>query len=215
VTSRVAAVLATVALVAGCDGDDGESAAGTARSEAPASPPPPPDAGTRAGHGADVARVTVPPEPRDPPRATVVLSEGRRELARASEPGGAHEGAVGLAAPRLRGTTTGADANEGLARVRVSVSERISCEGSGGRRFARERIRYFPPPQVERIRSRPGARLPARRTRSIAVELGRGRCGAGARPVAVSGELWGEAINGSGLEAVTPHIRFRYESRSA
>ena len=35
------------------------------------------------------------------------------------------------------------------------------------------------------------------------------RCG-DARAIAVRGELWGEAINGSGLEAVTPHLRFRW-----
>ena len=29
---------------------------------------------------------------------------------------------------------------------------------------------------------------------------------------AVHGELWGEAINGSGLEAVTPHLKFVYEA---
>jgi hypothetical protein len=28
----------------------------------------------------------------------------------------------------------------------------------------------------------------------------------------VRGELWGEAINGSGLEAVTPHLQFVYEA---
>lgn len=32
----------------------------------------------------------------------------------------------------------------------------------------------------------------------------------GGRAARVHGELWGEAINGSGLEAVTPHLRFAY-----
>jgi hypothetical protein len=36
------------------------------------------------------------------------------------------------------------------------------------------------------------------------------RCGRDADGVAVQGELWGEAINGQGLEAVTPHIRVSY-----
>jgi hypothetical protein len=35
--------------------------------------------------------------------------------------------------------------------------------------------------------------------------LGRGRCGDG-EAEEVEAELWGEAINGSGLEAVTPHL---------
>lgn len=219
-TVRVVAAVAAAALLAGCDGGGDERAAAPERPAAGSQPrgsPPPPDAGTATGHAADRTRVTVPGKPLDPPRATVVLARagGRGELARAAEPGDGHAGVVTLAAPRLRGTTTGEDADDGVARVRVSVSERIACAGAGGRRFERERIRYFPPPQVERIRSRPGARLPARRSRSLAIRLGGRRCGRGARPVAVSGELWGEAINGSGLEAVTPHIRFRYESASA
>jgi hypothetical protein len=36
------------------------------------------------------------------------------------------------------------------------------------------------------------------------------RCGPDAQAVEVHGQLWGEAINGRGLEAVTPHIRFSY-----
>jgi hypothetical protein len=41
--------------------------------------------------------------------------------------------------------------------------------------------------------------------------LSESRCGAG-RLAAVHGQLWGDAINGSGLEAVTPHLRFVYEA---
>ena len=67
------------------------------------------------------------------------------------------------------------------------------------------RTRYFPPPQRERLRSNPGARLPTEKRRTLALALGRGRCGDG-EAVEVEAELWGEAINGSGLEAVTPHL---------
>lgn len=70
-------------------------------------------------------------------------------------------------------------------------------------------MRYYPPPQIERIRSRPGARLPTRRTRSRVLALATAGCGEG-ELIRVDGQLWGEAINGSGLEAVTPHIHFRY-----
>jgi hypothetical protein len=97
-----------------------------------------------------------------------------------------------------------------VARVRVSVKETITCAYPDGRRVERERSRYFPPPQIERIRSSPGARLPTRDARTVTVSLGRGRCPARAEPVAIAGELWGEAINGLGLEAVTPHVRFEY-----
>jgi len=55
---------------------------------------------------------------------------------------------------------------------------------------ARHCFRYHPPPQIERIRSSGEGTL-----------------------IGVDGKLWGEAINGSGLEAVTPPIRFRYRRR--
>jgi hypothetical protein len=93
--------------------------------------------------------------------------------------------------------------------VRVSIRELIDCRTPDGRESERPRIRYFPPPQIERIRSNPGARLPTTATRTLPLALAGDRCGR-AEPVAVHGELWGEAINGSGLEAVTPHLRFTW-----
>jgi hypothetical protein len=92
----------------------------------------------------------------------------------------------------------------------VSIRERITCQATDGRRFERARIRCFPPPQIESIDSNPDARLPVRAQRSRRLSLAGERCGADAKAVKVHGELWGEAINGDGLEAVTPHIRFLY-----
>lgn len=115
-----------------------------------------------------------------------------------------------LAAPRPRGTTLGEDRNGGVARVRVSISERIACRGVDGRHFERLRRRYFPPPQIERIRAAPGARLPTQRKRSLQLSLIGARCGPRADAVEVQGQLWGEAITGHGLEAVTPHIHFSF-----
>jgi hypothetical protein len=97
-----------------------------------------------------------------------------------------------------------------VARVRVSIREEIECRGDDGA-YRRLRTRYFPPPQIERIRSNPGARLPTRAKRSLPIRLSEARCVPG-RLTAVHGELWGEAINGSGLEAVTPHLKFVYEA---
>ncbi len=79
----------------------------------------------------------------------------------------------------------------------------------GDEEFERLRSRYFPPPQVGRVAGVPGAWSPTERTRSVAIPLALERCGS-ADPVAVEGELWGEAINGAGLEAVTRHIPFTY-----
>jgi hypothetical protein len=206
-----AALAALFLVLPGCGGDE-EQARAPAASPAPeASPAPPPDAGTRAGHGADVpAKVEVPDSDRTPPEATITLSSGGTRLGRASHPPGTvRAGVVRLGRPSLRGTTVGRDPDGGVARVRVSIKERITCLRRGsGTTFARLRTRYFPPPQIERIRSTPGAALPTRRVRSLELDVGSGRCGSGARPVSVHGELWGEAINGNGLEAVTPHVRF-------
>jgi hypothetical protein len=165
----------------------------------PASPAPP-------------RHVAVPERDPSPPTAAIALVRASGgTLAEASQPprGGTPD-AVTLDEPALRGIATGRDANGGIARVRVSIREEIECRDDDGP-YSRLRTRYFPPPQVERIRSNPGARLPTRATRSVPLRLSETRCGAG-RLTAVHGELWGEAINGSGLEAVTPHLRFVYEA---
>jgi hypothetical protein len=181
-------ILGAVLLVACADGDSAE--------REPAAP----------------ARVAVPERDPSPPTAAIALSRaGGGTLAEASQPPeGGTPPAVTLEQPMLRGTTTGRDPNGGIARVRVSIREEIECrQGEGG--YRRLRTRYFPPPQVERIRSNPGARLPTTAIRSVPLRLSEARCGAG-RLTAARGELWGEAINGSGLEAVTPHLRFVYEA---
>jgi hypothetical protein len=199
-------LLLGVVLLAGC-GDD----QATEKRE-PAPPAPPPDAGTQAGHGADQARVAVPARDPTPPSAKITLARADgTKLAETSQPGNATQHpTVTLDEPTLRGITVGLDANGGVARVRVSLREEVRCRAADGA-YRLLRTRYFPPPQVERIRSNPGARLPTRAQRSLPLRLSEGRCDAGGLG-AVHGELWGEAINGSGLEAVTPHLRFVYEA---
>jgi hypothetical protein len=207
--SALVVLLALVVLGAPACGDDDNR---TRPRAASAQPPPPPDAGTRAGHGADVSpTVEVPESDTSPPQATITLSAGGAPLGRASQPPGDRgEVLVPLRRLSLRGTTVGRDPDGGVARVRVSIMERITCRrGDSDATFTRLRRRYFPPPQIERIRSTPGTVLPTRRVRSLELQLGGRRCGPEARPRVVHGELWGEAVNGSGLEAVTPHVRFR------
>jgi hypothetical protein len=211
---KIPLLLLVAALLPGCNDDQTtEKPATEARQAArdePASPAPPPDAGTRAGHGADPGRVAVPERDPSPPTATITLARtDGTPLAETSrpEPASSPE-TVTLDEPALRGTTIGRDPDGGVARVRVSLREELDCRGADGA-YQRLRTRYFPPPQVERIRSNPGARLPTRATRSLPLSLSEARCHAG-RLAAVHGELWGEAINGSGLEAVTPHLRFVY-----
>ena len=153
----------------------------------------------------------MPPSDDSPPSARIVLSTtgGEAKAEAVQPPEGARAAEVELDAPRLRGTVIGTDFDGGVARVRVSIKETITCRADDGRTRTRPRVRYFPPPQVERIRSNPGASLPAAQRRTLTLNLAGDRCG-DARAIAVRGELWGEAINGSGLEAVTPHLRFRW-----
>ena len=202
-------VLLITILAAGCGGENDPDPRPASRPETAVIPAPPPDAGTSAGHGADPQRVAVPERDGSPPQATIELANAAGvTLARASQPGPPATRLVTLDEPRLRGTTRGRDANGGVARVRVSLRETLECRGPSGV-YTRLSTRYFPPPQIERIRSNPGALLPTTATRSLRLSLSERRCGAG-RLTAAHGELWGEAINGSGLEAVTPHLRFAY-----
>jgi hypothetical protein len=171
----------------------------------------PPDAGTARGHGADRRRVPVPDQDATPPQATIVLAPaGGNAPAQATIPGEPHDSVVRLPRPGLLGTTLGHDADSGIARVRVSMRERLVCRSAGGVTFERARLRYVPPPQTERIRSAPGALLSTRGRRAVPRDLSSARCGPGAEVMHAEGEVWGEAINGLGLEAVTPHIRFEY-----
>lgn len=186
---RIPCLAATlcVALAAGCDGD------------------------TAPDHGADPARVEVPRADDTPPSGTIalVLPDGR-VAAEASQPGEPPDDPVELEQPRLRGTMVGVDEESGAVRVRVSIKETITCRSRTGGIHLRARRLYFPPSQIERATASPGARIPARESRSRAIQLGRGRCPTGAVPAAVTGELWGDVTNGLGLEAVTPHIRFEW-----
>ena len=171
---------------------------------------PPPDAGTRAGHGADPQRVVVPESDDTPPSAVVSLQmRNGTTAAEAAQPGRAPHGVVRLDEPRVRATTVGSDQHSGVVRVRVSLREQITCRARSGQTGTRPRTRYVPPPQVERITARPGFRIPTRERRSVTLPLS-GGCPRGTTALRVEGELWGEAVNGLGLEAVTPHIRFAW-----
>jgi hypothetical protein len=184
--ARALALAAAILVATGCDGESGEDE---------------PVGG----------RVAVPDQDSSPPSAKTSLRRPAGEvLAEAAQPGDGEPHLVVLDQPRLRGTTVGVDAESGVPRVRVSITEVISCRFADGRVDERRKRLYFPPSQIERIRSSPGARIPVRETRSVVVALGRGRCPRGAETAAVRGELWGDATNGLGLEAVTPHIPFEW-----
>jgi hypothetical protein len=161
--------------------------------------------------GDEPARVTVPDSDDSAPSTTIELrdADGHARARASQPPEGDHPAPTTLHVPRLRAVAEGRDTDGGVARVRISIREEILCRHPGGREALRPRTRYFPPSQIERIRSNPGARLPTTVTRTLALALVGERCGR-AEPVSVRGELWGETTNGSGLESVTPHLRFRW-----
>ena len=208
------AAIALVAL-AGCGGDDEPSRPQPAPqpdAEAPAVAVP--DGGTQAGHGADATRVRVPERDRTPPTAVVSLVDERgTALATAEVLRDASPAHVELDGPLVRGVTVGTDPDSGVLRARVSVTEEIICRAhASGQTFTKLRTRYYPPPAIERMVAPPGARILSRKTRSRTHELVGDRCGPDAEAVAVRGELWGDVVNGSGLEGVSRHIRFTYEA---
>jgi hypothetical protein len=160
---------------------------------------------------ANPIRVAVPAHDDTPPEAVIIMRRlDGAQLGRHSQPPGpGHPRPITLTEPQVRATAVGRDPNGGVARVRVSISERIDCQSEDGRTEEVLRTRYFPPPQIETIRSNPGAPRPTALARTVPLSLVGDRCG-GAEATAVHGELWGEAINGAGLEAVTPHLRFSW-----
>jgi hypothetical protein len=224
-------VAVAVVLLAGCGGDeppraapqpDGDAPAAAAPDERPQAAPEDdspavavPDGGTQAGHGADRTRVTVPERDRTPPVAVVSLVDDRgATLATAEVFRDAQPAHVELDEPRVRGVTAGSDPDSGVLRARVSVTEEITCRPhAGGATFTKLRTRYYPPPQIERMVAPPGARILSRKTRARTHALVGGRCGPDAAMTAVRGQLWGDVVNGSGLEGVTRHIGFSYERR--
>jgi hypothetical protein len=214
---RTCAAIALV-LLAGCGGDE-PSQADPPRGAAPAPQGDDgpavavPDGGTQAGHGADPTRVEVPERDRTPPTAVVSLVDDRgAALATAEVFRDARPAHVELDRSVVRGLTVGTDPESGVLRARVSVTEVITCRAhASGETFTKLRTRYYPPPAIERMVAPPGARILSRKTRARTHALGGGRCGRDASMIAVRGELWGDVVNGSGLEGVSRHIRFTYE----
>ena len=192
------ATLLLVLAVAGCGGDDSTPAAKPEPEPEPrsASPAAPPDAGTRGGHRP--GRVAVPAADPTPPTATIAVGDVVAESP--SRPGD-RSAPIALRRPWLDATAIARD-GEGTGRVRLSVVYERRC-GSKTDRVTQ----YRPPAQIESIRLRPGAQAPTTRRRSARIAFRRG--------CSVSGEVYAEATNAHGLQAVSRHLRFRYAGRRA
>lgn len=106
---------------------------------------------------------------------------------------------VTLPEPAFRATAAGRDPEGGIGRIRLSVVTTTRC---GDR--TRRRVRYRPPPQIEDVALPPGARAPVERERSARVRLDAGE------GCTVTGEVWAEATDAHGRQAVTHHAGFRF-----
>ena len=175
-----------LAVLAGCGGED---------------PAPPreeprvavPDGGMRAGHGDEPRRVTVPRADATAPEA--VLRLGPAEAVS----GGRAPAPVRLEAPVLEPTAVGRD-KQGMTRIRVSLEARLRCGDE-----VVPLIRYFPPPEIGRPRSRPGgSRRPSARGGSGS------RSPARRRAEGAEGTLWADATSAWETEASSAPIRFTY-----
>ena len=182
------------------------------RARAAAAEPPvagPPDAGTRAGHGNDLAAqfertvrgaIRVPERDATPPLALLRLDAGAGEPVVHDSPVRAQRRpALRLARPELAATALIRDTDGGTGRIRVSVVYATRCNGQ-----ERQHGDYFPPAQVENVRIAPGVRVPVQRERSARVRFAAG-CD-------VSGKVFAEATNAAGLESFSDPIWFSYES---
>lgn len=147
------------------------------------------------------ARVTVPERDATAPTAALVLDAGggepRRVLASPSRRDDRPD-VVALPRPSFRATAVARDAG-GTGRIRLSMTATTRC-GASERRITR----YLPPAQIENVALPPGARAPLERERSARVRLPL------RRGCTVRGEVWAEATDAHGLQAVTRHGGFRH-----
>ena len=211
---RSAAIVAALLCLAACGGDDAarEPVPTLANGETGAATPEPrvagpPDAGTRAGHGADLAAqfeqpargiVRVPARDTTPPLAMLRLDAGGTPVVHASPVQPQPRPALRLTRPRFSATALIRDGDGGTGRIRVSVVYTTRCDG-----VDQQHGDYFPPAQIESIKIAPGARVPVQRERTADVRLPDG-CD-------VNGKVFAEATNAAGLEAFSDPIWFRYE----
>jgi hypothetical protein len=147
-------------------------------------------------------RVTVPErDPTAPTAALVVRPGGDAPPVVRTSPSrqGERPEVLTLREPRVRVTGVARDAEGGTGRIRVSMTSTTRCGADVRRRTA-----YLPPPQIENVALPPGARAPAERQRTARLEVAAGR------GCSVRGEVWAEATDAHGNQAVTRHAGFRY-----
>jgi hypothetical protein len=148
------------------------------------------------------ARVRVPERDELAPTAALLVDPGggAPPIVHASpSEAGERPDVTTLPRPAFRAVAAARDPEGGTGRIRLSVTTTTRC---GDRE--RRRVRYRPPPQIQSVAIPPGAEAPVERTRSARIRLDH-------RPgCTVTGEVWAEATDAHGLQAVTRHAGFRY-----
>lgn len=150
----------------------------------------------------DPVRVTVPERDTSAPTAALVLypGGGAAPLVHASPSRqGERPKVVALRDPRFWATGVARDAEGGTGRIRVSMTSTTRC----GVDVKRQTV-YAPPAQIEKVALAPGTRAPAERERTARFSVATGD------GCTVRGEVWAEATDAHGLQAVTRHAGFRY-----
>ena len=156
----------------------------------------------RVTRGASV-EVAVPERDPTPPIAALrVESPGAPPLLTVS-PSAADDRLepVSLGEPVLIATALARDADGGTGRVRVTATYETLC-GDRVRRFTE----HDPPPQIGPILLAPGTEAPAERSRTVRMRLNVGE------DCTAEGDVLAEATNAHDLQAVSRHVRFRYQS---
>jgi hypothetical protein len=147
-------------------------------------------------------RVTVPDRDPTPPVAVLRVASPGTPAALTVSPSSAHDRLepVSLAEPVLEATALARDDDGGTGRARVATP----YVTRGGARLRRV-TSVHPPAQIERIALPPGADAPAERSRTVKLRL---KVGDGC---SAEGDVLAEATNAHDLQAVSRHVRFRYE----
>jgi hypothetical protein len=146
-------------------------------------------------------RVRVPERDVTAPTAALVLDrgDGRPPIVVASPSRQGEKAELLLRGARSITATAVARDTGGTGRIRLSFTRTGRC---GGRNVRAQT--YLPPAQVERIAVPPGASAPVERERTARVPI------APQPGCRVSGEIWAEATDAHGLQAVTRHAGFRH-----
>jgi hypothetical protein len=146
-------------------------------------------------------RVRVPAQDRTPPLALirVELGDGSPAIVHDSPVRSRRSPTIPLPQPGFRATALIRDEDGGTGRVRLTVEYSSSCPAGGAEQ---RHHKYFPPPQIVRIKIPPGVLVPTQRVREEAVTF--------PEDCRSHGKVFAEATNAEGLETFSDPVWFSY-----